>query len=62
MNIQVITENPNSLVTLTYKNSLTSPITVESDENCNAFFNDVSGSHTITTNDKIISTITEIVD
>ena len=62
MNIQVITEQPHSLVTLTYKNSLTAPIVQETDDNGSVFFNDVTGSHTITTNDKIISTITEIVD
>lgn len=62
MNIQVITEQPYSEVTLTYKNSLTAPLVQTTDGSGSTFFNNVTGSHTITTQDKIISTITEIVE
>lgn len=62
MNIQVITEHPYSEVTLSYKNSLTAPITQTTDANGSTFFMGVTGSNTITTNDKIVSTITEIVE
>jgi len=62
LNIQVITEHPDSQVTLTYKNSLTAQIVQTTDSNGSTFFNNVTGSNTITTNDKIVSTITEIID
>ena len=62
MNIQIITEHPNSQVTLTYKNSLTAPIAQTTDSNGSTFFNNVTGSNTITTNDKIVSVITEIIE
>lgn len=62
MNIQVITEHGNTQVTLTYKNSLKAPIVQTTDANGSTFFMGVTGSNTITTNDKIVSTITEIVE
>lgn len=62
MNIIVKTELPNKQVTLTLKDSLTSPLVQTTGSNCETTFTGISGTHEITTNDKIVSVITEVIE
>jgi len=62
MNITVKTEVALADVTLTFINSDRMPITQQTGINCETTFTDINESCRIDTNDRIVSTITEIFD